>query len=214
MDNSRPLLSTSIIEKLTKAIAAVGKPSKRVRSAAGGTPAVGSAKSLVDLDVGMLSRTLKLLGRSVKLGEDLEPFAGPPAPPASAVDVKPKAKKKASKSKKPPSGGRQKSKTPSGDGDGEAAIDGEADAVEITDEDVVKVERSLQMAKESVIAANSCLALLSADKLPKQVDLGLDPWMSLADCCVVDLRRRADHKLSERYQEPVHADNIPFRRNY
>lgn len=187
---SYPLLSTSIIAKLTRAISQVARPAKRLRvtSSRDGTvttPLI--AAGLSDLEVGTFSRVLKLLSRSVKLGEDLDVFAGPPPPPASALpDVKPGGKgKKAVATKKSAAAakkGRSRSHTPrEGEKDeagGDETMDVEHDEQQadmgVTEEALQQLEKQLQMAKESVLAADACLALLSADKLPKQVRKGVD----------------------------------------
>lgn len=167
IDFNQPLLSTAIIAKLTKAISHVSRPTKRIRLMARdgnlGTPA--AAIGLAELEANTLSRMLKLLGRSVKLGEDLDPFAGPAASISAEVSTEPAKGKKKSSSKgktKPESGGdraRSRSKTP---------LD-EPATNEVSEGDMQNLERTLQVAKESALAADGCLALLSADKLPKQL---------------------------------------------
>lgn len=166
IDYSNPLLNISTIDKLTKAISHVARPTKRLRlSSRDGKANTPSYAGLAELDIPTLSRTLKLLSRSVKLGEELEPFVGPAATIVHE-DVKPaKGKKKAASKKKPASAeGRGKSKTP--------AVEAEEETTgpeDVSEEELEKLEKCLQMAKESVLAAESCIALLSADKLPKQV---------------------------------------------
>lgn len=186
LNYAQPLLSTSIIAKLTRLISQVARPIKRLRltsrDGAASTPAVTAGLS--DIEAGTFSRVLKLLSRSVKLGEDLDPFAGPPPPAtttsALAEDSKPaKGKKKASPKKKKPSK-RARSASHAGDNEvGEPDDDGESDAgdagsskVGVTAEDLEKLESQLQMAKEAILAVDACLALLCADKLPKQVRRG------------------------------------------
>ncbi|KAG8956027.1 Sister chromatid cohesion protein 2 [Tulasnella sp. 424] len=168
LDFNQPLLNTAIIAKLTKAISQVSRPTKRVRLMVRdgnlGTPGV---IGLAELEANTLSRMLKLLGRSVKLGEDLDPFAGPPASisvDAPADTAKGKKKSSAKGKAKPDSGGdraRSRSKTPADGGD--------AGVNEVSEGDMQNLERTLQVAKESALAADGCLALLCADKLPKQL---------------------------------------------
>ncbi|KAG9017932.1 Sister chromatid cohesion protein 2 [Tulasnella sp. 427] len=168
IDFQQPLLSTETIAKLTKAISQVARPTKRIRLAsrdgALGTP--GMAIGLAEIETSTLSRVLKLLGRSVKLGEDLDPFAGPPATITTDVSAETAKGKKKSSSKgkaKTDNGAdraRSRSKTP--------LEDTEA-TNEVSDADMQQLERTLRVAKESARAADGCLALLCADKLPKQM---------------------------------------------
>jgi cohesin loading factor subunit SCC2 len=73
IDCSRPLLSPTIVRKLT--IGQVARPTKRLRQTTGGALGTPRAKGrMADVDTQILSRLLKLLDRSVKAGEDLEPF--------------------------------------------------------------------------------------------------------------------------------------------
>ncbi|KAG8907886.1 Sister chromatid cohesion protein 2 [Tulasnella sp. 403] len=180
IDYNNPLLSCSIISKITKAIGKVARPAKRVRISARdakiGNPAIAG---LSELEMGTLSRVLKLLGRSVKLGEDLDPFAGPPVNTSVFVqETKPaKGKKKSAAKGKAAERARSKSKTPHPDGyeeplDTSADVDMAGEGLDSVDEEELrKLERCLQMARESVVAADGCLALLSGDKLPKQAKL-------------------------------------------
>lgn len=164
LDFNQPLLNTAIIAKLTKAISQVSRPTKRVRlMVRDGNLGTPGAIGLAELEANTLSRMLKLLGRSVKLGEDLDPFTGPPASisvDAPADTAKSKKKSSAKGKAKPDSAGdraRSRSKTP---------VDG---GNEVSEGDMQNLERTLQVAKESALAADGCLALLCADKLPKQV---------------------------------------------
>jgi cohesin loading factor subunit SCC2 len=111
------------------------------------------------------------LERSIIYGEDINPFAGPvvkltDGAAASAGDdnnSKSPAKGKKGKNIKTPEGRqtRSKSRTPvepdAMDEDEDKSVDSE------------KVEHALDLAKESVLAADACLALLGSDQLPKQV---------------------------------------------
>lgn len=104
------------------------------------------------------------------LGEDVDPFDGPvvklsagnAGATASAGTGKSPAKGKKKRDKSPVEGRktRSKSRTP---GEPEES---EERAGEI---DTHKIEHSLCVAKESLLAADACLALLGADHLPKQV---------------------------------------------
>ncbi|EJD50599.1 hypothetical protein AURDEDRAFT_182486 [Auricularia subglabra TFB-10046 SS5] len=169
-DWSRPMLSVGVVLKLSKIIGKVARPTKRERltssrDAPGSPRKVGG---LADTDTQLLSRTLKLLERSVRAGEDLDPFAGPAAGSAAVnaiVGTPSKAKKSPSKKKRgksPAREGRAKSRSPGEDGGGDHAQD-------VSDADFEKLDRALEIAKEAVLAADCCIALLAADKLPKQL---------------------------------------------
>ncbi|KAJ7211043.1 hypothetical protein B0H12DRAFT_389308 [Mycena haematopus] len=165
VDCARPLLQPSVVRKLTKYIVQIVHPGKRVRhTATGNTPrAKDKTKTLGDVETGVLLRILKFLERSVKAGEDLDPFAGPvAAAPGSA----PSSPKKLSKKAK----GKRRSKSQSGDEAeaGEMEVD-PAGAVALTDLHHAKLARAVEMARDSIIAADCCLALLGAGRLTKQL---------------------------------------------
>ncbi|KAG8691558.1 Sister chromatid cohesion protein 2 [Ceratobasidium sp. 423] len=111
---------------------------------------------LSEVDSSNLTRILKILGRSVTKGEDLDPFNSSigNAVPGSAVKPKLKGKKKGK-----------------GNADDEIETeDGkEKEEVELTDEDFERLGRVLEVAKEATIAADCVLAFLSTEKLPKQL---------------------------------------------
>lgn len=134
-DWSAPLLAPSVIGRLTQLASRRGL-------------------RLSEVDTGNLTRILKMLGRSVAKGEDLDPFGSllGGAGPSSAAKPKAKGKKKAK---------------------GAAEEEGEAEEpkeeVELGEEDFARLTRSLEAAKEAVVAADCVVAILSADRLPKQV---------------------------------------------
>ncbi|KAF7365521.1 Sister chromatid cohesion protein [Mycena venus] len=168
IDCARPLLQPSMIRKLTKYIVQVVHPGKRVRhTATGNTPRAKdkTKTTLGDVEPTTLSRILKILERSVKSGEDLDPFAGAAAvgQPASA----PTSPKKPSKKAK----GKQRSKSHSGDEaePEETEVDAGAGPVALTDLDHAKLARALETARDSIFAADCCLALLGAGRLTKQL---------------------------------------------
>jgi cohesin loading factor subunit SCC2 len=165
IDCARPLLQPDLVRKLTKYISQVVHPAKRVRhTATGNTPRHAKDKTLGDVDTTTLSRILKLLERSVKAGEDIDPFAGPAAAVPGSAPASPR--KTAKKSK-----GRRRSKSRSGD-EAEPEPEGmqvDAGPVVLTDLDHAKTTRALETARDSIVAADCCLALLGAGRLTKQV---------------------------------------------
>lgn len=174
-DWTRPNLSIKTIYKFTKLVEQIARPTKRLRlDALSHSPSPGRSEELANVEFHQLSRVIKILERTVVLGEDVDPFDGPVVrlsegnTVAAANSGKSPAKGKKSKRDKSPSEGRKtrsKSRTP-----GEPSEAVEHDDGEI---DMVKIEHALRVAKESVLAADACLALLGADHLPKQAGSGL-----------------------------------------
>ncbi|KAG8832210.1 Sister chromatid cohesion protein 2 [Serendipita sp. 399] len=170
-DWSHPRLSIKVMNKLTKIVDQIAQPTKRARrDALFHSPGMPEADSLASLEISTLSRIIKLLERSVTAGEDVDPFAGPvvklsgsgSAP--EATDKSPTKGKKAKRGKSPEGRKtRSKSRTPVDTGVDELGVDGEGNV------DLAKVENDLNLARESVLAVDVCLALLSADHLPKQL---------------------------------------------
>ena len=171
LDYSRPLLATAIIRKLIKYIGHVARPTKRLRQATGGVTGTPRGKGrMADLDVQQLSRLLKILDRSVRAGEDVDPFPYAPVsglPSSAKSSPKKPSSKKINKARK-----RSRSATPRG---GNLAEDEDHDenrsgslAVP-TDTDFDRLSTQLDTARDSIFAADCCIALLGSDRLPKQV---------------------------------------------
>ncbi len=173
VDYSQPLLSTSIISKLTKSISQAARPAKRHRiSSRDGNVGTPAHAEISQLEIGMLSRMLKLFGRTVQIGEDLDPF-GIYSSSLAPGDTKPSKPKKAKAKKKPPTSterrSRSKSRTPvEEDEDDDDNLEGALEG-ELSDDHLVGLEKQLLRAKESLVATEGCFALLCAEKLPKQV---------------------------------------------
>ncbi|KAF8968942.1 hypothetical protein BDZ97DRAFT_1797116 [Flammula alnicola] len=170
-DCSRPLLSPTIIRKLTKYIGHVARPTKRLRQATGGVLGTPRGKGrMADVDTQILSRLLKILERSVKAGEDLEPFAHHAMPSSSKVSPKKPSTKKTVKTKK--NDRQSRSQTPRGgdDAEGDDVHLGEPSRSANVDEaDFEKLATQLDVARESILAADCCIALLASDRLTKQL---------------------------------------------
>ncbi|KAL0960842.1 hypothetical protein HGRIS_005858 [Hohenbuehelia grisea] len=166
-DCSRPLLHPTVIRKLIKYISKVAQPTARLRHGVSGAPSTPRRGRMNEVDNTMLSRILKLLDRSVRAGEDIDPF-----PPTGVAYVREKTTSPRKKSAKKQPNGREKSKTPSGDGDELDARDSaktEPVQQEFTQGDVEKLSVALDVARDSILAADCCIALLSSDRLPKQL---------------------------------------------
>ncbi|KAJ6466251.1 hypothetical protein C8R45DRAFT_1021008 [Mycena sanguinolenta] len=170
IDCSRPLLQPSQVRKLTKYIVQVVHPGKRVRhTAPGNTPAKKDRpRTLADVETTKLMRILKTLERSVKSGEDLDPFVGPPAAAPGSVPSSPTK----SPTKKPSKKAKGKRRSRSRSGDEAEPEEMEVDAaapITLTDLDHAKLARALEMARDSIVAADCCFALLGAGDLTKQL---------------------------------------------
>jgi cohesin loading factor subunit SCC2 len=188
VDVTRPLLAEGIIRKLTKLTSQIARPRKRMRLARD-TPRKPGAGTLSEMETVMLSRMLKILERSVKVGEDVDPFGaaerkGSPAKASGKATAGAKKGKAGSgakaKGQEPPRGrdgtdasgrARSRSRSPMDEGhiEGGNAMDEKGSESVLTEQDFQKLEKSLEVAKESVLAADCCIAFLAADKLPKQV---------------------------------------------
>ncbi|RDX49866.1 hypothetical protein OH76DRAFT_1556053 [Lentinus brumalis] len=165
---AQPQLHPNLVRKLITHITKVARPSKRhrlnSRDANGATQTPRYKGRMADIDVATLSRILKMLERSVRAGEDLDPFpAG-----VGASSQKPTKGKKSTK-KAQVDGSRSKSQSPGEPADGDAMEVDEADQHSITDQDIEGLTRTLELARDSILAADCCVALLGSDRLPKQL---------------------------------------------
>lgn len=177
IDQNQPILHSSILRKLSKYISQVARPSKRMRLVSARDPSGGTPRAIgrmAEVDSSILGRMLKLLDRSVKAGEDLDPFKIDDTGPATGGD---KTRKSASPSKK----GRPKKVSAEAKINDDPQLDdaersGEpaqspTDGLlaEVSEADIAQLTISLELAKDSVLAAECCLALLASDRLPKQL---------------------------------------------
>jgi cohesin loading factor subunit SCC2 len=166
---SRPQLHPNLVRKLSKLISQVARPMKRLRSSTATvhTPYNSGLCGIADVETTILSRVLKILERSVRAGEDLDPFKTD-KPLDMRASVSPSKRSKVS-AKKPISDQQLQSQTLVG---GEPQADASADPAElpsVTSADLDILTRTLEIARDSILAADCCIALLSADRLPKQV---------------------------------------------
>ncbi|KZP26313.1 hypothetical protein FIBSPDRAFT_1040859 [Athelia psychrophila] len=169
LDGTAPQLSPAIIRKLSKYIGQVARPTKRFRlsareNAATGTTPRGKGR-VADLDTVILSRILKILERSVKAGDDLDPFHYT-APPneKNASPRKPKKPKR-------PKAHEDDEELAEETGEVEMPVDEppRTPVQDITEGEDDRLSKVLQAAKESVLAADCCVALLASDRLTKQL---------------------------------------------
>ncbi|TCD62425.1 Sister chromatid cohesion protein 2 [Steccherinum ochraceum] len=162
-DASRPLLHPSIMRKLTSYVGKVTRPTKRLRLSSrdkNGVPSTPKSSSRVSqLEIPTLSRILRILDRSVKAGEDVDPFRTSlgTVEGNGSLGSPVKARK---------SGSKQQKARP-GDGDVEMEISPEPSDTSPIDYD--GLTKALDVARDSVLAADCCIAILSSDRLPKQL---------------------------------------------
>ena len=176
-DCARPLLSPTIVRKLTKYIGQVARPTKRLRQAAGGILGTPRAKGrMADVDTQILSRLLKLLDRSVRVGEDIDPFlhhSAHHAPSSTKSSPRKPAAKKNAKTKKNDT--RSKSQTPKDEDELDTGMQVEEQgAPNLGDADFDKLSRLFDIARDSIVAADCCIALLGSDRLTKQASSDLN----------------------------------------
>ncbi|KAJ7081353.1 hypothetical protein B0H15DRAFT_924231 [Mycena belliarum] len=162
IDCTHPLLQPTLVKKLTKYILQVAHPAKRVRHGGVGNTPRAKDKTLGDVDTVTLSRTLKLLERSVKAGEDLDPFAGPAAMAHGSAPASPRKPSKKAKAKR-------RSKSRSGDEAEPEEMQVDNESAPLTALDHAKLARELEIARDSILAADCCVALLGAGRLTKQL---------------------------------------------
>ena len=173
MPGAQPQLHPNLVRKLISYITKVARPSKRrrlnTRDANGAAQTPRYKGRMADIDVATLSRILKMLERSVRAGEDLDPF---PAGIGSSSQKSAKGKKSV---KKAQAEARSKSQSPGEPAESDAMQVDESSAEQqpITEQDIEGLTRTLELARDSILAADCCVALLGSDRLPKQV------------CCVV-----------------------------
>ncbi len=163
---SRPQLHPNLIRKLSKLISQVARPMKRLRNSTANTQAFRSPtpRSIADVEITTLSRIMKILERSVRAGEDLDPFKAD-----KSVETRVLASPKKGKVSKK-LGSHRRSQTPVGNDEPRLSAEvNVADPLTITDADLDTLALTLEVARDSILAADCCIALLGADRLPKQV---------------------------------------------
>ncbi|KAF9220470.1 hypothetical protein BS17DRAFT_739205 [Gyrodon lividus] len=166
-DYSHPHLQQNVLRKLTKYISQLARPSKRSRRATregGASDSAGTKtrETLGDMETPVFSRLMKILERSIKAGEDLDPL--------HTSAPRPSAPTSPSKSKK-----GQKIQIDSdilGHQDIEMQNEGlvsDLHPQQLTDSNVHVLAVQLEIARNSILAAECCMALLSGEGLTKQL---------------------------------------------
>ncbi|KAF8133417.1 hypothetical protein EV363DRAFT_1470656 [Boletus edulis] len=161
VDCNHPHLQPSIVRKLTKYISQLARPSKRSRRPTReGVANAGSGSkardTLGDIGTPTLSRLMKILERSIKAGEDLDPLRTSthhPPPPSSPS--------KSKKGHKVPADGI--------DVHEDRPTVHDSHPKQLTDSDVHELTVRLEVSRDSILAAECCMALLSGEGLTKQL---------------------------------------------
>lgn len=164
---ARPCLNPAIISKITAIVGKISRPTRRrPPNSRGQNGAPNSARKddgrISDLEVPKILRLLKTLERSVQTGEDLEPFK---LPSESQSSVKRSVAKRSGKGSKK---GKTSEPAPSED-DNPVVADPEPDDARESTVNFENLLKCLATAKESILAAECCISILSSDRLPKQV---------------------------------------------
>jgi cohesin loading factor subunit SCC2 len=171
-DSSHALLHRTVIDKLTKLILKSSTRHSRqsTREAANGSPKKLKS-TFATLETGILSRLLRILERSVKSGEDVDPFRIASVEPATIPARGESSPKKSPRKKAVKNNDRMRSKsaTPHNVGEVEGHDTAESVLEPPNDVDVETLLRALEMARDSLLATDCCLTLLSSDRLQKQV---------------------------------------------
>ena len=163
---ARPCLNPAIVSKITVMVGKISRPAKRrPPTSRGQNGAPNSARKddgrMSDLEVPKILRLLKILERSVQTGEDLDPFKLPSEPQSS---TKRSVTKRSGKGPK-----RVKASEPDLNEGDNPTINTEPEDPQESTVNLVGLLKSLATAKESVLAAECCISILSSDRLPKQV---------------------------------------------
>jgi cohesin loading factor subunit SCC2 len=180
-DLDKPLIAPERIKKLLKHINGTKTTGRRYGIAGNSlmTPGLATPSSnaaakgrisrMNQVDSQTLARLLRMLGRSVKIGELVDPFSIGSGPAGSLENASPKKKKKP-KDKQVAENGMAEN----GDGNGDVDMDLGPPKLskkgkEISAVDAEMCTRALEIARESIIAAEAVLGLLVSDRLGKQV---------------------------------------------
>ena len=169
IDPSQVMLHRLVVTKLTKLITkgSGGHSRQSTRDSVSSSPRKVK-KSFATVETSVLSRLLRILERSVRAGEDLDPFKTAAAELARVPNKLEMSPKKTPKKKKGDSRARSTSAVPQ-------LNRGEDDEVmsnashEVSETDLEVLSRALELARDSLAATDCCLTLLGSDRLPKQV---------------------------------------------
>lgn len=179
-DCSHPHLQPKVIKKLTKYLSQLARPTKRSRrSVRDSTDTPRVRKALGDIDSVILARLLKILERGIKAGEALDPLRASVHVPHADKMASPRKPKKSPRAQKVAS--KDRDVTHSGSlsvpeedvPEYELETDSTDMPQELTESDIHDLSKQLEIARDSILAVECCVALLSGEGLTKQVCLCL-----------------------------------------
>lgn len=205
-DCAHPLLNVRVMEKLMKYITKCARPMGHSKMSGREDGAAGGKGRMADVKMATLVRLLKILERSVKMGHDVDPFETASMPPSDTVHSSPK--------KRQAKDGQPRGETPKSFDDQVAGPSvNVSDPDDQSDVNFAALEKCLDAARDSIIAANCCISLLSSDRLPKQVSSSVFQRIHANSSCVALLR--GTHQLVlHRGEEPAGHGGLPIRREH
>lgn len=173
-DCSHPHLQANVIKKLTKYLSQLARPTKRSRrSARDSIEAPRARKALGDIDNTILARLLKILERSIKAGESLDPLRASAHVPHANKNASPRKPKKSPKAQRVAHQDRDATGSASLNVPEEDIHELEVDSAdmlqELTEAHLHDLSKQLEVARDSILAVECCVALLSGEGLTKQL---------------------------------------------
>ncbi|KAG2365159.1 hypothetical protein BDR07DRAFT_1607621 [Suillus spraguei] len=173
-DCSHPHLQANVIKKLTKYLSQLARPTKRSRRSVRDsidTPKV--RKVLGDLDNTVLARLLKILERSIKAGEALDPLRASVHVPHADKNASPRKPKKSPRAQRVVHQDRDAKGSASLNVPEEDTHELEVDNAdihqELTEAHLYDLSKQLEAARDSIFAVECCVVLLSGEGLTKQL---------------------------------------------
>ncbi|KAG1743247.1 uncharacterized protein EDB91DRAFT_1126495 [Suillus paluster] len=173
-DCSHPHLQPNVIRKLTKYLSQLARPTKRSRrSARDSIDTPKARKALGDIDNAILARLLKILERSIKAGEALDPLHASTHVPHADKNTSPRKPKKSPRAQKVAHQDRNFTGSTSLNVPEEDTRELESESTdvpqELTESHLHDLSRQLEVARDSILAVECCVALLSGEGLTKQL---------------------------------------------
>lgn len=173
-DCSHPHLQANVIKKLTKYLSQLARPTKRSRrSARDSIEAPRVRKALGDIDNTILARLLKILERSIKAGEALDPLRASAHVSHANKNTSPRKPKKSPKAQRVAHQDRDATGSASlnvpEEDTHESGVDSADMLQELTEAHLHDLSKQLEVARDSILAVECCVALLSGEGLTKQL---------------------------------------------
>ncbi|OAX39889.1 hypothetical protein K503DRAFT_738603 [Rhizopogon vinicolor AM-OR11-026] len=175
-DCSHPHLQPNLIRKLTKYLSQLARPTKRSRrSVRDSADKLRARKALGDIDSVILSRLLKILERSIKAGEALDPLRASVHVPHPDKNASPRKPKKSPRAQRVVHQDRDATRSASlsvpeeDPHEYKLELDSTDMPQELTEADIHDLSKQLEIARDSILAVECCVVLLSGEGLTKQL---------------------------------------------